>query len=222
MSQDYQTRQLNIEKGNLTGPIRTCHNAHTHTGNTRQPEPQLKSSLCSSAIPSDNSRDTFWATTQGTPASWPSKNHQRLVDHAYQNKQNTFASPISPDTTHELLGATCFSDRLTGDVCRQAPLHTLPLQVSPGSTTFTRGATHSCCPLKLSLLLNSSNTGARRHTSTRVVLVLVWVQVQFVHTLTHIVNQPIQLSYLCSIRVPTIHYHHHNYYIRIFQSKSYH
>jgi len=35
---------------------RTRHNVHSHTGNTRQPEPQLKSSSCSSAIPSHNLR----------------------------------------------------------------------------------------------------------------------------------------------------------------------
>jgi len=58
-SQDYQTRQLNTEEGNLTRPIRTRHNTHTHTGNTRQPKPQLKSSSCSSAIPSHNSRDVI-------------------------------------------------------------------------------------------------------------------------------------------------------------------
>ncbi|QCE11755.1 hypothetical protein DEO72_LG10g2992 [Vigna unguiculata] len=57
MSQDYQTRQSNTEEGNLSGPIRTAHNQHTHTGNTRQPESQLKSSSCSPAIPSHNSRD---------------------------------------------------------------------------------------------------------------------------------------------------------------------
>jgi len=38
MSQDYQTRQHFTEEGNLSGPIRTSHNQHTHTGNTRQPE----------------------------------------------------------------------------------------------------------------------------------------------------------------------------------------
>ncbi|QCD83211.1 hypothetical protein DEO72_LG2g3554 [Vigna unguiculata] len=38
MSQDYQTRQSTTEEGNLTGPIRTGHNQHTPTGNTRQPE----------------------------------------------------------------------------------------------------------------------------------------------------------------------------------------
>jgi len=105
-SQDYQTRQLNTKEGNLTAPIRTRHNAHTHTGNTRQPEPQLKSSSCSSAILSHNSRDVipshnsrnatcltpipshnlgdmFWATTQGTLASRPSRYHQSLIDHTY-------------------------------------------------------------------------------------------------------------------------------------------
>ncbi|QCD96305.1 hypothetical protein DEO72_LG6g1007 [Vigna unguiculata] len=38
MSQDYQTRQRFTEEGNLSGPIRTGHNQHTHTGNTHQPE----------------------------------------------------------------------------------------------------------------------------------------------------------------------------------------
>jgi len=97
-SQDYQTRQPTTEEGNLSGPIRTGHNQHTHTGNTRQPEPQLKGSSCSSAIPSHNSRDaipshksrnttcltpipshnsrdTFRATTQGTPAISPLRHH---------------------------------------------------------------------------------------------------------------------------------------------------
>ncbi|QCD78578.1 hypothetical protein DEO72_LG1g2214 [Vigna unguiculata] len=37
-SQDYQTRWLFTEEGNLSGPIHTGHNQHTHTGNTRQPE----------------------------------------------------------------------------------------------------------------------------------------------------------------------------------------
>jgi len=36
MSQDYQT--LFTKEGNLSGPIRTGHNQHTHTDNTRQPE----------------------------------------------------------------------------------------------------------------------------------------------------------------------------------------
>jgi len=59
MSQDYQTHQLITEEGNLSGPICTGHNQHTHTGNSRQPEPQLKSSSFSSAISSHNSRDVI-------------------------------------------------------------------------------------------------------------------------------------------------------------------
>ena len=51
-SQDYQTRQLNTEEGNLTH-----HSVYTQTSNTCQPKPQLKSSSCSSAITSHNSRD---------------------------------------------------------------------------------------------------------------------------------------------------------------------
>ncbi|QCE04177.1 hypothetical protein DEO72_LG8g2210 [Vigna unguiculata] len=38
MFQNYQTRQRFTEEDNLSGPIRTGHNQHTHTGNTRQPE----------------------------------------------------------------------------------------------------------------------------------------------------------------------------------------
>jgi len=57
MSQDYQTRQQITKEGNPSGPIRTGHNQHTHTNNTRQPEPQLKIFSCSSAIPSHNSRE---------------------------------------------------------------------------------------------------------------------------------------------------------------------
>ncbi|QCD96087.1 hypothetical protein DEO72_LG6g789 [Vigna unguiculata] len=37
-SQDYQTRQLITEEDNPSGLIRTGHNQHTHTSNTRQPE----------------------------------------------------------------------------------------------------------------------------------------------------------------------------------------
>jgi len=59
MSQDYQTRQPHTEEGNLFRPICTSHNSHTHTDNTRQPEPQLKSSSCLSAILSNNSRDAI-------------------------------------------------------------------------------------------------------------------------------------------------------------------
>jgi len=66
-SQDYQTRQPTTEEGNLSGPIRTGHNQHTHTSNTRQPEPQLKEyhvlnpypePQLKGYVPSHNSRNT--------------------------------------------------------------------------------------------------------------------------------------------------------------------
>jgi len=80
-SQDYQTHQPHIEEGNLFGPIRTSHNLHTFTGNTRQSEPQLKSSSCSSAIPSHNSRDVI--------PSHNSRNATCLTPISSHNSRNT-------------------------------------------------------------------------------------------------------------------------------------
>jgi len=118
-SQDYQIRQLNNEEDNLSRLIRMSHNSHTHTGNTRQPEPQLKSFSCSSAIMSHNSRDvimshnsrnamcltpilshnsrdTFRAITEGTlqlPHLY--MYHQSLVDHAHQKQQALYLCVIA-------------------------------------------------------------------------------------------------------------------------------
>ncbi|QCD83795.1 hypothetical protein DEO72_LG2g4142 [Vigna unguiculata] len=78
------------EEGNLSGPIRTGHNQHTHTGNTRQPEPQLKGPSCSSAISSHNSRDAI-----------PSHNSRNTT---YIIRTQSCSS----------------IDRLAGDTCRQA------------------------------------------------------------------------------------------------------
>jgi len=120
------------------------HNPHTHTGNTRQPEPQLKSSSCSSAIPSHNlmdailshnsrnitcltpipshnSKDTFWATTQGTPTSRPLKHHQGLVDHAPPNQEKHFYYTLSPGITHKAPSATGIQTAWRGDAYRKAP-----------------------------------------------------------------------------------------------------
>jgi len=123
----------------------------THTGNTRQPEPQLKSSSCSSAIlshnsrgvisnhnsrnttcltpiPSHNSRDMFWATTQGTLASRPLRYPRSLVDHAHPSKQKPkSATAISPDAAHG--GARA--------AMRQAPWNPLTLQPSLDRTSTT-------------------------------------------------------------------------------------
>jgi len=154
MSQDYQTHQLNIEEDNLIRPIRTRYNTHTHTCNTRQPKPQLKSSSCSSVIPSHNlrnvmclthilshnSRDAFWATTQGTPASRPSKYHQSLVDHAHPKQaKHKYGLCIIAWGYSWVTRWNAPPNRLAGDTCCQAPSVVVAtiLQVSLGGTTLT-------------------------------------------------------------------------------------
>jgi len=119
MSLDYQTRKLDTKEGNLSGPIRTSHNSHTHTGNTRQPEPQLKDFSCSSTIPSHNSRDVILShnsrnvtclpfipsynsrdtipspNSRNTPASRSLRYHQSLVDHTHIQAHNSLSSALS-------------------------------------------------------------------------------------------------------------------------------
>jgi len=111
-SQDYQTRQLKTEEGNLIGPIRTRHNAHTHTGNTRQPEPQLKSSSCSSAIPSHNSRHAILSHNSRKPTFEISSKSCR--PRTSKQAKTPFASAISPGAAHELPDATHFEIALRG------------------------------------------------------------------------------------------------------------
>ncbi|QCD98778.1 hypothetical protein DEO72_LG7g55 [Vigna unguiculata] len=62
MFQDYQTRQLIIEEDNPFGPIRTGHNQHTHTGNTRQPS-STQGFLVFIRHPELNSRDVILSLT---------------------------------------------------------------------------------------------------------------------------------------------------------------
>jgi len=66
--------------------IYTSHNSHTHTRNTRKPKPQLKSSSCSSAIPSHNSRDVI--------LSHNSMNATCLSPIASHNSRDTFWATI--------------------------------------------------------------------------------------------------------------------------------
>jgi len=104
MSQEYQTRRLNTEEGNLFGPIRTRRNSHTHTSNTRQSEPQLKDSSCLSVIPSHNSWDAILShnsrnatcltpipshNSRNTPTSLSLRYHQSLVNHTHQKQTTT-------------------------------------------------------------------------------------------------------------------------------------
>jgi len=129
--------------------------------NTRQLESQLKCSLCSSVIlshnsrdvilshnsrnamcltpiPSHNSMDTFRTTTQGTPASWPSRYHQSLVDNTHRSKQS-FCLYIIAWHCYRAVRRNWLLDRLAGDTCRQSPSasDTTDFQVSPGGTTLT-------------------------------------------------------------------------------------
>ena len=110
-------------------PIHTSHNSHTHTGNTRQFEPQLKDSSCSSAIPSHNSRDAILShnsrnatyfpsipshnlrdtvlsrNSRNTPTRQSLRYHQCLVNHTHPKQQVTSPnSALLPSAALELLG----------------------------------------------------------------------------------------------------------------------
>ncbi|QCD96727.1 hypothetical protein DEO72_LG6g1437 [Vigna unguiculata] len=107
---------------------------HIHTGNTRQPEPQLKSSSCSSAIlshnlrdaiPSHNSRNVMCLTlilshNSRNLTSRPSRYHQSFVDHAHPKQ--TKLMPLHhrlalPWSCHAKLA----SRSPAGDTCLEAP-----------------------------------------------------------------------------------------------------
>ncbi|QCD82453.1 hypothetical protein DEO72_LG2g2791 [Vigna unguiculata] len=160
-SQDYQTRQPTTDEGNLSGPIRTGHNQHTHTGHTRQPEPQLKGFSCSSAIPSHNSRDaipshnsrnttcltpipshnsrdTFRATTQGTPATSPLKHYQKPCRTPYEVHQLGLTAAKSPSGGHVPLGATASRPPGGGHV----PPGAKRLKLTKSATTAWRNSLH--------------------------------------------------------------------------------
>jgi len=150
------------------------HNSHTHTGNTCQPEPQLKNSSCSSAIsshnsrdsisshnsrkvtcltpiPSHNSRDTFWATTQGRPASWLSRYYQSLVDHTHPKQvKHKFGFYIIAWRCSWVSRRNTLLDQLAGNKYRQAPGASAPIV----STTIAwRDKLFRHAPRILSLLL---------------------------------------------------------------------
>ncbi|QCD87346.1 hypothetical protein DEO72_LG3g1880 [Vigna unguiculata] len=139
----YQTRHPHTEEGNLSGPICTSHNSHTYTDNTRQPEPQLKSSSCSSVIPSHNSRDVI-----------PSHNSRNVTC-------------LTPITSHNLskIAWRCsrvarrntLPDHLEGDMCRQAPsasdaiAYKCRLLERPSPPGATRSSSHFVCSFLLAV-----------------------------------------------------------------------
>jgi len=90
------TRQQNTE-GNPSRPIRTVHNQHTPTGNTRQPEPQLKVPRVHPLSRATTQGKSFqatthrmpcayplsWATTHKKPARSPLRYPRRMLAHAF-------------------------------------------------------------------------------------------------------------------------------------------
>jgi len=87
--------------------------------------------MCLTHIPSHNSRDTFRAKTQGTPARRPSRYHQSLVDHTHPKQaKHSFTSAISPDVAPDSPGTIRFQTawRRTRAARCQAPL--IPLSTS--------------------------------------------------------------------------------------------
>jgi len=66
MSQDYQTRQLTNEEGNLSGLIRAGHNQHTHTVTLANPS-STQGFLVFIRHPKPNSRDAISSLTRGMP-----------------------------------------------------------------------------------------------------------------------------------------------------------
>jgi len=65
------TRQQNTEEGNPSGSIRTVHNQHTPTDNTRQPEPQLKVPRVHPLSRATTQGKSFQATTHKMPHAYP-------------------------------------------------------------------------------------------------------------------------------------------------------
>ena len=165
MSQHYQTRRLITEEGNLSRPICTSHNLHTHTGNTRQSEPQLKDSLCSSAIPSHNSRDVIPShnsrnatclpsilshNSRNIPASRPLRYHPKPCRPRTSKAFKYFVSSLLPETALELPGKILFHTawRNSSAARRFVPLMPLTLQLSSSGTTLITSATHHNSPME--------------------------------------------------------------------------
>ncbi|QCD94309.1 hypothetical protein DEO72_LG5g2392 [Vigna unguiculata] len=166
MSQDYQTRQSTTEEGNLTGPILTGHNQHTHTGNTCQPElnsrvprdhPPSRAQL-EDAIPSStrgmyvlnpylelNSRDTVHQLGL-TAAKSPSGGHIPLGA--------TASRP--PGGGHVPPGAERLVNHKFWNYCPVGPYippggrciqQSMALPLPPDETSSPLGATNSSTPL---------------------------------------------------------------------------
>ena len=149
------------------------HNSHTHTDNTRQPKSQLKSSSCSSVIPSHNSRyaisrhnsrnatclilipshnsrDMFRATTQGTLQVHLRGISKALqITHTHSNQNIVSASVISPGTALEPPSETRFqtAQRETRAAKRQTPRSPLIYKHRLAETNTARHYINTCVVL---------------------------------------------------------------------------
>jgi len=210
MSRDYQTRQLNTEEGDLNWPIRTRHNVHTHTGNTRQLEPQLKSSSCSSDIPRHNWRDVIPShNSKNVTCLTPIPSHKsrniskstletslKLVDHAHskQTKHPCFINIAWRYTPGAIGLQTAWQGTRTArhlyTYC-SCNYRLAGLSMPPDASLHTN-------PLEQCLSPGGLNHVARRHTNTTIILVFLhFVQLQ---SSSHV------LAHLQSIYHPSIQY----------------
>ena len=65
----------NSRGGQSSGPIRTSHNSHTHTGNTRQSKPQLKRCHSEPQLKNVTCLTLSWAITHGIHSEPQLKEH---------------------------------------------------------------------------------------------------------------------------------------------------
>jgi len=163
--------------------------------------------------PSHNSRDTFWATTQGTPASWPSRYHQSLVDHTHQKQANHFCLNSIAWRCSRVTRRASLLDRLAGDTCRHAP----SAITHPASTSIAwRNYIHRKAPHEQVTLWNHHYRLAVRILPPGTISAFAQYEFGFrfshlFHPLLHLVTQLANLSSLGTLRVPIILYQHHNH-----------
>jgi len=175
---------------------------HTHTGNTRQLEPQLK--RCHSEpqlkechvlnlYPEPQFKDTFRATTQGTPASRSSRYHRSLVHNAHPKQEKvSLASALSPGTTPEPLGETRFQTawRGTRAIRRQAPQNTLTCKPRLAGRPPPPGTISSGDLLESPLSPSGSRNTANRDINICAILKLIQVQAPLLtHSFTYSLNK---------------------------------
>jgi len=145
----------------------SCSSIPSHNSKDAISSHNSRNTTCLTPIPSQNSKDTFWATTQGRLARRPLRYPRSLIDHAPQSKQTHLLHSIA---WRGVLGARRIKlqDHLAGDAYRQAPraFDAIVLQLPPGGSTIVAKRHDLCCFLKLQLSPSRSHSAAKRCTST--------------------------------------------------------